>query len=179
MFKDRLRGFEDIRRVYNFDDFVAGYRPAAADKNLKMQYSMCLEVRVTDGRARVFCRAKARIAASTPWNGWEQLYPSLRDLEEREPHAPATVPAVSANNPWPEFATKVVPSLTRYQRRLPSTTHIHTQPPQVLQRRHASRDPNPKVRAGGNAFFSSEMVRVCLLVCVHLFMLRPTCRSRG
>ena len=112
VYGDRLRQFEDIRRVYDFDTFVKGYRPKAADHGITYHYSLEMELRDGD---KVFVRSKKAIGAKTPWSDWSQMYPSPLDLSlaDHKPHDPDTVPPVMDNNDWDELHTHVAPSLTR------------------------------------------------------------------
>ena len=52
----RLVSFEDVRRVRDFDRFVKKYRPKGADVGIQKHFSMCLELRKVDGKAKVFAR---------------------------------------------------------------------------------------------------------------------------
>ena len=102
--------FEDIQRVYNFDDFVKDYRPGNADKGIQSYHSFSLECRDTK---KVFVRSKKSIGAKTPWSDWTQMYPSLLDLAPHSPHDPDTVPPPMDNKEWEDFPTKVAPTLRK------------------------------------------------------------------
>ena len=106
----RLQTFEDIRRVYNFDDFVKDYRPKNADKKIKKHFRLELQVKRA---GRVFVRSKQAIGARTPWNESVQIYPSLLDLQPHRPHSPTTRPALADNHEWEDFEDKIVPTLRK------------------------------------------------------------------
>ena len=106
VYGNRLKTFEDIRRVYNFDKFVTNYRPKTADHGISKQFRLTFEVRKVDNVCRVFARSKQAIGAKTRWHEWVQMYPSLLDLRPRALHNPEEVPPVADNKLWPEFEEK-------------------------------------------------------------------------
>ena len=111
VYGSRLRLFEDVRAVYDFDTFVKDYRPKTADRGITHHYSFELELRP---QRQVFLRSKKSMGAKTPWSAPVQMYPSLLDLAaDHQPHDADTVPPVLENNDWEDFATHVAPSLTR------------------------------------------------------------------
>ena len=100
--------------MYDFDTFVADYRPTKADHNIKKQFAADFEVRSVNGQNQVFVRTKPRVADKTKWNPWVQMYPSLMDLLPHTPHAATVKPVTAPNNVWEEFHAKVQPTLTEF-----------------------------------------------------------------
>ena len=105
----RLRRFEDIRAVYDFDVFVKEYRPKKADDKIKRSYRFGIEIRED---FKVFVRGKQAVGAKTPWLPWVQMHPSLLDLRPHTPHSPSVVPTTAANKEWEDFDKHVVPTLS-------------------------------------------------------------------
>jgi len=114
VYGDRLRAFEDITVAYDFDTFVRGYRPTAADRHIQKHFSVDFEVRSIDGKDRVFTRSKSTISDKITWNDWVQMYPSLRDPLVYPAHDVTAVPTVATNNDYDDFATRVVSTLLRW-----------------------------------------------------------------
>lgn len=109
VYGQRLKHFGDIRSVYDFDTFVSGYRPGSADKKLKKQFRLELQVRA----GKVFVRTKRAISARVQWNEYQQMYPSLFDLRDHTPHAADVAPATVDNKPWDDLELKVSPTLKK------------------------------------------------------------------
>ena len=128
LYADRLKSFEDITRVYDFDTFLREYRPKAADKDghLQLQFRTDFEVRSDHGKDRVFTRSKCRLGDKTKFSLWVQMYPSMFDLLPHVPHHPSVEPPVADNKDWDNFETYVVPTLTRWRQTYTHTYHIHT-----------------------------------------------------
>ena len=114
VYGDRLLAFEDVRKVYDFDVFLEGYRPKKADKFVEQQFAVDFEVRAVGEEQRVFARAKSAISDKTRWHPWVQMCPSLLDLIPPQIHAPTIVPPVASNKEWVDFIPKVCPSLLAY-----------------------------------------------------------------
>jgi hypothetical protein len=110
VYKDQLEGFEDIHRTYNFDAFVKGMRPRAADVGIQKHFSWDLEVRAGD---IVYVRTKSAVGLKTKWHAWAQIYPEPYGHEDANPHEPATVPVWADLKGWPDFVEKIAPTLTR------------------------------------------------------------------
>ena len=106
--------FDEIKRNYDFDDFVSSYRPTKADKHIKKQFAVDFELREVDGEGRVFARCKSSISDKTKWNAWTQMYPSLFDLRPHRPHEPTDIPTKASNNEWDDFEANVSPTLSRF-----------------------------------------------------------------
>lgn len=111
MYGDRLSSLNDIRAVYDFDEFVKHYRPRQADSGIQDHYALDFEIRENNN---VYVRSKKAINAKERWSTWVRLYPSLLDPRGRHTHhSPSVVPPVLKNKEWEEFDTRVVKKLTR------------------------------------------------------------------
>ena len=114
VYRDRLVEFEDVRGVYDFDNFLKSYRPKKADSGIQKHFAIDFERRVIDGEVYVFTRSKSAISAKIPWSDWTQIYPSLLDGRGvRSHHPPSTVPPVMQNKQWENFESHVVPTLKK------------------------------------------------------------------
>ena len=108
-----VKEFEDIHAAYDFDSFVKGYRPSAADTGIQRHFSIQFQLR-SDPTPQVYVRSKPAVGAKTLWSDWTQLYPSPLTVEVPTPHLPTVTPLVAANKETPEFQEKVVPTLKSF-----------------------------------------------------------------
>ena len=72
VFGSKLIGVEDIRANWDWDTFVRGARPKSADREIKMQFALTLEVR---REGTVVVRSKSAVSSKVPWSDWYQMYP--------------------------------------------------------------------------------------------------------
>ena len=71
VFGPRLKVFEEMKGCYDWDSFLANYRPTATENGIKQVFQW--ELTVEEGV--VYCRSKERLAADSPWSDRVQIFP--------------------------------------------------------------------------------------------------------
>ena len=111
-FGDRLKSFDHLKGSYNFDTFVEN-NIRNAFKGIQKHFKMQLSIR----NGVVSYRHKDRVASTSPWSRWMQIYPS----RVQPAPTPSTCPATAPLKEWSKFETIHKDLTMFYQGRLRST----------------------------------------------------------
>lgn len=103
----------DIRAVHDWKKLLKDCRPQSADTDIKLQFSMQLEVR--DGNI-IMVRSKSAVSIEVAWSPWYQIMPHPV-LGESVLPSKLQVPTTVAPKPWTEFQDKIVPCLNKFYKR--------------------------------------------------------------
>ena len=96
--------------MFDWKSFLKDCRPNSADKDIKTQFSLQLQV---DGDNIVKVRSKSAVSAKVQWGPWNQMMPHP-EVSESELPAHDAVPEMQKPKEWAEFKDTIAPALLKF-----------------------------------------------------------------